>query len=88
MFSIFFHNSPQHRNPITVPVGIANAEEELMSQPKTLLASKYRNIVTYEVMEKVGHFAAYQAPEKLHKSFTGFVKKVENMATKNSKTEL
>ena len=76
--------------PITVPVGIANAEEELLSQPKSLLSSKYRNIITYEVMEKVGHFAAYQAPEKLHKSFTGFVRQVENMTTpyQKSKNEL
>ena len=71
---------PPHRNPITVPVGIANPENDgVFCLPKSLLTSKYQNIMTYEVMEGVGHFAAYQAPDKLFESITGFVNKVEKM---------
>ena len=57
------------RLPISVPAGIANSEEELLLQPKSFLTSKYQDIVTFDTLQKVGHFAAYQAPEKLHNSF-------------------
>jgi len=66
--------------PISVPSGVANAEEELITQPKSILTSRYPNMVTYDILEGTGHFAAYQAPEKLFKSFIGFVQKVENLA--------
>ena len=63
--------------PITVPVGIANADEELIRQPKSILKSKYQNIVTFDRIEDVGHFTAYQAPDKLYNSIVGFVRSVE-----------
>ena len=62
-----------------MPSGVANSEDELFAQPKSLLSSKYANMVTYDILEGVGHFAAYQAPEKLFKSILGFVEKVESI---------
>jgi len=70
--------------PIKVPVGIGVGEKELYSQPKSLLTSRYTNMVTYGVLPNVGHFAAYQEPQLLYSSIVEFVSKTEQQFYNNS----
>ena len=50
-----------------------------------MAALKYRNIVTYNKIERGGHFAAFEVPALLFDDFVGFVKKVEEEEAKKSK---
>lgn len=73
-----------------VPVGVANAKHELFLMPKSMLALKYHNILTYNDLDRGGHFLALQEPQLLANDVWEFVGKAETEkeAAGNSKEEL
>ena len=66
--------------PIKVPTACAMFPHELLAQPKSILASKYHNIVQYNYMLRGGHFAAFEEPRILADDVFSFVKKTEEIA--------
>lgn len=66
------------RMPTVVPVGISSYPHELFLQTKSILKSKFLNIVTYTEMEEGGHFAAMEVPGKLADEVFTFVAAVED----------
>ena len=71
------------RIPLRVPAGIGNGEAELNNQPLSFYSCRFPDLVTYELLPNVGHFAAYQAPQLLRNSFVNFVTRVEARAKIN-----
>lgn len=65
--------------PCIVPTGAAVFPEELFIQPELLVKSKFPNMITYKIMERGGHFAAYEEPELLAKEVLQFVNQVEKL---------
>lgn len=62
-----------------MPTGAAVFPEELFIQPELLVKSKYPNMITYKIMERGGHFAAYEEPELLAREVLQFVNQVEKL---------
>ncbi|KAG8541565.1 hypothetical protein GDO81_028687 [Engystomops pustulosus] len=76
-FTRDFETSPAARTPVYVPTGIAAFPSELVHVPQVLAKEKYKNIVTYTLMPRGGHFAALEEPELLARDIQNFVSKVE-----------
>ena len=69
--------------PINVPTGCAVFPQDLLLQPKSLLKSRYPNIIQYNVMPRGGHFAAFEEPRLLADDIFSFVKKTEELKAKS-----
>ncbi|XP_071995885.1 epoxide hydrolase 1-like [Engystomops pustulosus] len=69
--------SPAAKTPVYVPTGVAAFPSELSHTPRVLAQDKYKNIVTYTLMPRGGHFAAFEEPELLARDIQNFVSKVE-----------
>ena len=65
-----------------VPAGIADFPDEIARAPRAFVATKYRDLVTFNDMEAGGHFAAFEEPALVHGDFVRFVEKVEERKTK------
>ena len=50
---------------ITVPTGYAQFPREILKPPRSAIERVHTNIRRWSVMEKGGHFAALEQPEKL-----------------------
>lgn len=72
------------RQPVHVPTGVAAFPEELFVQPKSFLSGKFHNILTYNDMERGGHFAAFEEPQLLANDIIAFVKAVRSNTNKKS----
>ena len=57
---------------ITVPMGYAEFPKEILSPPRALAARSYADIRRWTRMEKGGHFAALEQPEKLAQEIVEF----------------
>ncbi|CAL4131538.1 unnamed protein product [Meganyctiphanes norvegica] len=73
----FFQGRELDIIPCNVPSGHAAFPEELMVQPKTFIAHKFYDIVTYTDMEVGGHFPAMERPLLLAADLHKFVSLVE-----------
>ena len=74
-----------HSNaPVHVPTGIAACPEELFVQPESFLGGKFKNIISYNDMERCGHFAAFEEPGLLADDVFAFVGKVEQLRADQS----
>lgn len=62
-----------------MPTGAAVFPEELFIQPELLVKSKYPNMITYKIMDRGGHFAAYEEPKLLAVEIFQFIDKVEKL---------
>ena len=60
-----------------VPTGASVFPEELFVQPGALAKFKYTNLISYKIMDRGGHFAAYEEPQLLTDEVLEFVQKVE-----------
>ncbi|XP_071860145.1 juvenile hormone epoxide hydrolase 1 [Bombus fervidus] len=69
--------------PINVPTACAVFPRDLLVQPKSLLKSRYPNIIQYNVMPRGGHFAAFEEPRLLADDIFSFVKKTEELKAKS-----
>lgn len=63
----------------TVPTGLAIFPEELFVQPEPMLRYKYSNLVSYNFMERGGHFGAFEEPHLLAADVRRFVRLVEQL---------
>lgn len=79
-----FKNTFYFRLPINVPTACAAFPQELLIQPKSLLKSRYPNIIQYNVMPRGGHFAAFEEPRLLADDIFSFVKKTEEPKAKSA----
>ncbi|CAG0923499.1 unnamed protein product [Notodromas monacha] len=73
--------------PCHVPYGAAVFPHEIFMHPETFLADKFKNIVSYQVMPRGGHFAAFEEPELLSdhvKKFIGLVEESRVSAEKKN----
>jgi pimeloyl-ACP methyl ester carboxylesterase len=57
---------------IDVPTGYAQFPKEILRPPRSLAEKTYTNIRRWSVMEKGGHFAALEQPERLGHEVTEF----------------
>lgn len=64
--------------PIKVPSGIAAFPHEVIMFPRSFIQHKFRNIVSYTLMPRGGHFAALEEPKLLADDIWNFVVQVEN----------
>ena len=62
-----------------VPTGVSVFVEDLFNQPEPLLRLKFKNLMSYNIMDRGGHFAAYEEPELLAQDVIQFVDKVEKL---------
>ncbi|XP_032783666.1 juvenile hormone epoxide hydrolase 1 [Daphnia magna] len=62
-----------------VPTGAAVFPEELFVQPAPLVKFKFTNLITYNIMDRGGHFAAYEEPQLLADEVLQFVQQVEKL---------
>ena len=65
--------------PVDVPTGVAIYPHEITTIPRNLLANRLRNIVHYDILERGGHFAAFEEPLLFSKDIIKFVQKVEKL---------
>lgn len=72
-FIVNFH----FRHPVIVPSGIAVFPNEVLMVPKTCMSQQMKNLVSYNLMPRGGHFAALEEPELLADDIWQFVGKVE-----------
>jgi len=70
---------PLNNAPTNVPTGVSALPEEIFVQPKSFLSGKFKNIISYNDLERGGHFAAYEEPGLLAEDILGFVRKVEEL---------
>lgn len=68
--------------PIKVPTACAAFPNELLVLPESLLKNRYPNIIQYNVMQRGGHFAAFEEPKLLADDVYSFVKKTEELLRK------
>lgn len=69
-----------YRIPIDVPSGIAEFPNELVLTPKPWVLASFPNNIQFSVMEKGGHFPAFEQPEMFVNDVVKFVEKVEVMS--------
>ncbi|KAG8200248.1 hypothetical protein JTE90_021903 [Oedothorax gibbosus] len=65
------------RTPITVPSAVALFPHEVLLYPKMLLSGQMKNLVSYNIMPRGGHFAALEEPELLADDIWNFVEIVK-----------
>ncbi|KAF8774621.1 Epoxide hydrolase 1 like protein [Argiope bruennichi] len=63
--------------PVTVPSGVAVFPNEVLMVPKTMMSQQMKNIVSYSIMPRGGHFAALEEPQLLADDIFKFVAIVE-----------
>ncbi|MBN3302926.1 HYEP hydrolase, partial [Amia calva] len=68
-----FHPS---RLPVRVPTAMACFPNELLHTPRLWAEQKYLNLVSFNYMERGGHFAAFEEPELLAQDIQNFMKKL------------
>ncbi|XP_036978745.1 epoxide hydrolase 1-like [Acanthopagrus latus] len=71
------NNRIDAKTGIFVPTGLATFPHELMHCPKSWAQIRYRNIYSYTLMPRGGHFAAFEEPQLLADDVIQFIKKVE-----------
>ena len=59
--------------PVTVPMGIIFFPNEITPMPQKILENKYKDLVSYTLESKGGHFAAMEEPQALAKDVFKFV---------------
>ncbi|KAI3363079.1 hypothetical protein L3Q82_011735, partial [Scortum barcoo] len=64
---------------VFVPSGHAAFPNDLMHCPKSWAQTKYRDVYSYTLMPRGGHFAAFEEPRLLADDIVQFVKKVEKI---------
>ncbi|XP_033323810.1 juvenile hormone epoxide hydrolase 1 [Megalopta genalis] len=65
--------------PVKVPTACAAFPNELLLTAKSILSSRYPNIIQYNLMERGGHFAAFEEPQLLANDIFSFVEKTEKI---------
>ncbi|KAM9810164.1 epoxide hydrolase 1 [Syngnathus typhle] len=70
-------NRIDSRTRIFVPTGLAAFPGELMHCPKSWAQNRFQNIVSYTMMPRGGHFAAFEEPHLLANDLIQFVRRVE-----------
>ena len=68
--------------PVKVPTAMSNFPNEVIYTPKSLLTSKFKQLIQYTDIARGGHFAALEEPELLADDIVNFVEKVENLPPK------
>ncbi|GBN79363.1 hypothetical protein AVEN_207610-1, partial [Araneus ventricosus] len=63
--------------PVTVPSAVAVFPNEILMVPKTMMSQQMKNIVSYNIMPRGGHFAALEVPQLLADDIFKFVAIVE-----------
>ncbi|XP_062858094.1 epoxide hydrolase 1 [Trichomycterus rosablanca] len=71
-------NQPHSKIPVVVPAALAIFPNEVMHTPELWAKQKYRDLVSYTLMARGGHFAAMEEPELLAQDIQRFAKIVEN----------
>lgn len=75
-------NQPHAKIPVYVPTAMASFPNEVLHTPKLWVTKKYRNLKTYTLMARGGHFAAMEEPQLLAEDIQNFVKIVEKQTRK------
>jgi len=70
--------------PVDVPVACAAFPHELAYEPKSLLGSKFTNLIQFNHLPRGGHFPAFEEPALLADDIFNFVFTVENIRKKNN----
>ena len=63
-----------------VPMGFAAFPEELFLTSLSILNELHPNLVSYTIMPRGGHFAAFQEPGLLAEDIRQFVRQVEALS--------
>ena len=74
--------------PVYVPTGVIIFPNEFTLRPRSITENRYRNLVSYSLMPKGGHFAAMEEPELLARDLCQFVEKVRSGQSSRKKNEL
>ncbi|CAL1260814.1 unnamed protein product [Larinioides sclopetarius] len=70
----------EHENiPLTVPSGVALFPNEFFTTPRCLASRSATQLVSYTVMPRGGHFAAFEEPQLLAEDIWKFVAIVQKM---------
>ena len=69
------------RYPILVPAGLANFPREILPPPKSWVEASCSHLVSFTVMKKGGHFAAFEEPDAFSEDVRQFVYKVETLSS-------
>lgn len=70
---------PVGRIVCVVPTGVAAFPEELFLQPEPMGRLKFSRMLSYNIMDRGGHFAAYEEPLLLATDLRQFVAQVEKL---------
>lgn len=62
--------------PTYVPSACQTSPNEYLAQAETLLVDKYPQLLSYNVLEKGGHFAAFQVPQVVSQDVISFFNKI------------
>lgn len=65
--------------PVKVPTACAAFPNELFLTAKSILKSKFHNLIQYNVLERGGHFAAFEEPQLMANDIISFVEKNEKL---------
>jgi len=65
------------RIPIDIPSGLAEFPQELFLTPKPWVLASFPKNVQFSVMERGGHFAAFEEPKLFANDVVKFIEKVE-----------
>ncbi|GFT92690.1 epoxide hydrolase 1 [Nephila pilipes] len=65
------------KTPVTVPSAVALFPNEVLMRPKTMMSQQMKNLVSYTIMPRGGHFAALEEPQLLADDMWKFVDTVE-----------
>lgn len=71
------YRQTQEKIPVTVPSAVAAFPHEVLMYPKMMLSQQLKNLVSYNIMPRGGHFAAMEEPELLADDVWNFVGLVE-----------
>lgn len=63
----------------TVPTGVSNFPEDLFVQPQAVSSFKFSNLLSYNFMDRGGHFAAFEEPQLLATEIRNFVQLAEKL---------
>lgn len=70
-----------------VPTGCAVFSNEILNMPRSLLKSRYNNIIQYNYIPRGGHFAAFEEPQLLADDVLSFIKLTEELKAKPQQTK-
>ncbi|KAF8765091.1 Epoxide hydrolase 1 like protein [Argiope bruennichi] len=70
-------NTTPEKRPLSVPSGIALFPKELLMLPRWLISRSVTNLVSYTVMPRGGHFAAFEEPQLMAEDIWNFVSLVQ-----------